>query len=320
MESHNTEKGGSRVIRDAYGITFSTSFIFDRILNVGSTLCWASGELGLRRVHFLDGRRFYSRKEAERFADENGLKRHEIEYFHDWVDELKCMDGGERDAYLVNEYLPRRERVVNNLVDTVLQAFPADTARTFETLLGGSFPDLEYINCQTLNGVRSYSGQPDTVLIDRTAKRLVLIEIKIVKSKHRYSLDQHLKYLCFQNLSGMPELFPGYSVQCLVLGPESDFSANTMGDIRRLDPYRETSGRILLKDLAKADVSEFKPTNCNSVGELITARVEHLTAKRPSSPDTERLNLWFYPWGDFYRAIPPGRMKETIAAMKDSLG
>ena len=33
MESHSTEKGGSRVIRAAYGITFSTSFIFDRILN-----------------------------------------------------------------------------------------------------------------------------------------------------------------------------------------------------------------------------------------------------------------------------------------------
>lgn len=61
-----------QIIKSAYGLTFSRSFIFDRVLSIISLLYWKPEDIGLSRVHFVKDVAFPTKKGANTYAKENG--------------------------------------------------------------------------------------------------------------------------------------------------------------------------------------------------------------------------------------------------------
>jgi len=308
-----------KIIKSAYGLTFSKSYIFDRVLSITQLLCWCPKDIGLTRTHLVNGQEFTSKKEADAYVSENGISADEIDYSFKWVQELDGLKGIERESFLRSKYWPSREQVMNTLVDSVIQSNLEDATVLFSQIIGAELNKLQFLDVNTNNTVRKYSGQPDTVLWDEEGKKIIFIEIKIGCKPTKYLFEQHLKYIGLNALTKCKELFPEYQIYNVLLASGSNFISNTKG-IEQLNPVTQQDGSVLF-DYTMANVEGLSPAGCGDVNSLIDARI----AKLKGAEDEEKVdhvkefNFRFYDWNTFFSLIPSGELKDGLAPLMISL-
>jgi hypothetical protein len=309
----DTIKGAlmDRVIRSAHGLTISRSFIFDRALDIIPRLCWKPEDIGLTRVHLVRDNKFLSRKKADAFAASEGISEKDITTYFEWVKDLNGFSGVERERYLRSTYWPRREQIANSMFDAALQAYTKELLPLFSRLIGAAVDNLEYVEVNTTNPIRKYTGQPDTVLIDEINKNIILIEIKIGSKSTKYTLDQHIKYIGLNALLKTSHFFPDYQLHNILLASDPDFACNTVG-LDSLEPELKNNNYVHLK-YENIDLSKFKPCGFDSVNELVEARLQSLTRKSINHDNDycRDFSLYFYDWKKLYSMLPEGDFKNN---------
>jgi len=308
------------LIKSAYGITVTESYIFERLLDMSNRLCWKPEDMGLSKVHFLDGERFSSRKAASNAARLKGSSESSISSFFEWLPECDEMQGIERQKFLANEYWPRREQIANMLFDSVVQSHTKELIPSFQEIFGISIDSLEFIDLVTTNSIRKCTGQPDTVLIDRNKKQIFLIEIKIFGKTTKYTLDQHIKYIGLNIALKGKELFPDYLVHNLLLGPEPNFFKNTKG-LESLRPSLIGNNQVVF-DYSQPEITHLKPIGSSTVNELIKHRFSSISDfNLETAPvDHDNFKLFFRSWHDLIGNVQEGKLKHDLLPLLKYLG
>ena len=300
-----------RIIKSAHGLTLSRSFIFDRVLDTIPKLCWKPEDMGLTRVHIVRSSQFTSSEKAKAFAAHQGVPEEEITYYYKWVKDLDGMDGIRREHYLRNTYWPRREQIANSMFDAVLQAYTKELIPFFSELTDTPIDNLEYVEVNTTNGIRKYTGQPDTVLIDETNNNLILVEIKIGGKSTKYTLDQHIKYIGLNALLNSADLFPNYRIHNILLAPEPDFASNTRG-FYSIKPTLKSNNHVQF-NYDNVDLTKLKPDGFDSINALVNARLQSLPGIRidHGKDHTHEFTLLFYDWAKLHSMLPEGDFKKN---------
>ena len=300
-----------RTIKSAHGLTLSRSFIFDRVLDTIPRLCWKPEDMGLTRVHIVQNTQFTSKKKAKAFAEHQGIPLDEITGYFGWVNDLCGMEGVKRENFLRNSYWPRREQIANSMFDAVLQAYTSELIPLFSELTDTAIGNLEYVESNTTNVIRKYTGQPDTVLIDETNKNIILIEIKIGGKTTKYTLDQHIKYIGLNVLLNTTDLLPSYRIHNILLAPEPEFASNTHG-LDSIEPILQSNNYVQF-NYANPDLTEFKPHGFDSINALVNARFQSLPGIRldHEKDHTSEFALQFHDWKRLHSMLPEGEFKKN---------
>lgn len=308
------------LIKSAYGLTISESYIFERVLDMSNRLCWKPEDMGLSKVHFLDGDKFSSRKAAGTAAKARGCSESAISSFFEWLPECDEVQGIERQKFLANEYWPRREQIANLLFDSVVQSHTKELIPIFQEIFGISIGTLEFVDLVTTNNIRKYTGQPDTVLIDRNKKQLFLLEIKVFGKTTKFTLDQHIKYIGLNIALRGEALFPGYNLHNLLLGPEPEFINNTKG-LESLNPVLSGSNEVIF-DYSRPNIHQLKPTGINTISELIVQRFSAISGFESTTvvDDCANHKLFFRSWHDFIGNLVEGNLKFNLLPLLKYLG
>ena len=308
-----------RVLRSAFGLTFSKSYVFDRVLEVAALLCWNPEDIGLTTVHLLGDTLYRSRKKAEVQAKELGAAAQDIRTLFQWVEPVGERSGIQREAFLQNEYWPSREQTTNILFDSVLQTHIEYVRPLLADLLHLDLGSLAFIQSKTTNKVRKYTGQPDTVLLDDVGKNIIFLEIKIAGTKTKYTLDQHFKYLTLNALVSTNDFFPDYRIHNVILAPRNEFAANTRG-LGSLAPVCRSDGQILF-DYSGVDVSQVRPTGEKDVNTLIDSRLAAIRGsdKADLINVTEGHRFTFISWSSLLDAIRSEPLKDSLEPLRPFL-
>jgi len=308
------------LIKSAYGITISESYIFERILDMTNRLCWKPEDMGLSKVHFVDGEKFPSWKAACVDAKSRGYPRSTISSFFEWLPECDEIQGIERQKFLANEYWPKREQIANMLFDSVVQSETNELIPVLQEIFNVSIGSLEFVDLITTNNIRQYTGQPDTVLIDRNKKQLFLMEIKVFGKATKYTLDQHIKYIGLNVALRGEDLFPGYLTHNLLLAPEVEFIDNTKG-LEKLKPVLSRTKEVEF-DNSCLEIGHLKPTGSTSISELIVRRFRAVSGFESTSivEDCTNHKLHFRSWHDFIGNLEEGNFKYNLLPLLRYLG
>ena len=308
------------LIKSAYGLTISESYIFERILDMTNRLCWKPEDMGLSKVHFVDGEKFSSRKAACTVAKSKNCPEASISSFFEWLPECDEIQGIERQKFLANEYWPKREQIANMLFDSVVQSQTKELIPVFQEIFDVSIGSLEFVDLVTTNNIRKYTGQPDTTLIDRNKKQLFLLEIKVYGKTTKYTLDQHIKYIGLNVALRGEDLFPGYLIHNLLLAPEVEFINNTKG-LEKLKPVLSRNKEVKF-DYSCPEIGHLKPTGSATISELIVQRFSAVSGFESTSivDDCTNYKLHFRSWHDFIGNLEEGNFKYNLLPLLRYLG
>jgi len=308
------------LIKSAYGITISESYIFERVLDMSNRLCWKPEDMGLTKVHFLGGERFSSRKKAGAAAKLKGCSETSISSFFEWLPECDDLQGIARQQFLVNEYWPRREQIANMLFDSVVQSHTNELIPVFQEIFDVDIGTLEFVDLVTTNNIRKYTGQPDTVLIDHNKKQIFLLEIKVFGKATKYTLDQLMKYIGLNVVLRGEELFSGYLIHNLLLGPESSFFDNTKG-LESLNPDLTENDRVIF-DYMQPKIAHLKPVGATTINELIVKRCSAISEFRSATiaDDCANFKLYFKNWHNLIENLEAGDLKYNLLPLLKYLG
>ncbi len=308
----------NNIIKSAYGVTVSKSYIHQRPLEIVERLCWRPEDVGLTLVHSVDGALFDGAKEAARHAKSIGVPQSTIKKYFRWVNEVAEHDGIERDDYLKQVYWPSFEQTANILFDTIIHAYIDELAAPLSATFNTDIGPLEFVELRTTNAIRKYSGQPDSVLIDHKHCKIVFIEMKLKGKTTKYSLDQHIKYLTLNALIGQQELLPGYQTYNLFLAPRATFEANT----DKLDGMASAVNErgAIAFDYGDVNVSKYRPAGCSGMQAIVDARLGKAMGTDFRQRSVQDVPFWFCSWAQFIEGLPEGKLREGLDQVKDYLG
>jgi len=302
--------------RGAYGVEVRPTMIHERTLELAHKLCWNSEDLGISRVHIVDGQSFRSRSALEKHCRAHGLNPSDARYFFDWLPPVKQHSGVARQTYLVEEHWCNREQVINILVDTAMQAYLDETRLMLSRITGADFNNAQLVKFRIVNRARQYTGDPDTVFIDPISKNIALIEIKIGTSSTKYSIDQNVKYLTLAQLLKCETFFPGYTVHMALFGPHASFAMNTHHP-HLLGPTSDSQGVISFTHSAEA-LSDLRPTKIAEIRSLLAARLKLISGgaiAKKIEAESSIETLLFYAWPEIARRCPAGLLVKNLQAL-----
>lgn len=302
--------------RSACGVEVRPTMIYERTLELAHNLCWNSEDLGLTRVHIHRDKVFKSRSALRRFFHGQGEKVPRPKYFFDWLDSIKEYSGIARQNYLRDEYWCNREQVINILLDTVMQAYRADSQNLLSSLTGGDFQNADLIKFDIKNQARQFTGDPDSTFIDLNSRSIALVEIKIGNSATKYSVDQNVKYETMAALLRTEAFFPGFQVFKVLLAPMPEFSKNVSRP-NLLGASSNSAGRISFSRDSDA-LAGLKPEGNADILSLVGARLTKLTkgAIKMSARDYfDGEGVLFFPWREVEQRCPRGVLRDNLRAL-----
>lgn len=299
-----------KMVKSNYGLTISQSLICERPLDVISSLCWSSEDLGLTRIHQVGEKMFLGRREAELAAEVQGIPKSRIPSYFTWVSSLDGKHGGAREKWLRERYWPGREQTVNHMLNTAIQAYPQAIAAVAASLCDLSMNAPEWVETMTESPTRKFIGMPDTMVIDYSSQAILLMEIKTGSTTTKYTLDQHLKYIGLTALLTSPAFFPGFRVHTLLVGAKPALAQNIQGLSQVLT--NNGPGRPVF---ATGGQGQPASAGASIVSEKIAAHLSALEKLCPMANINKRVDfrLYFADWKDFHDACPPGLFRDNVA-------
>jgi hypothetical protein len=317
------------ILRQAHGITVSKSLIYMRPLALVHSLCWTPENLSLKRWHVVRGKEFKTKTDAKAYAKKLGLGEADVSSHFRWAGRAEKIVGRERATFLREheEGWPGREEIANILLDTAFQAYPEQLTGPLGDLIGAPCGDLELVEFKVGKDMvgsdagktkkidtKSLAGNPDTVLLDRTNKRLIFLEMKVANKTTRYTLDQHIKYLTLNVLIRQSGLFPEFRTANLLLAPGATYLKNAP-ELEQVIESVEPSGFIKF-NYRGADASAFKPVGQKSIQMLVDARIRSIVGSATVSLNVGEIPFHFATWETFIGKLGHGKLAENMESLR----
>lgn len=298
------------ILKSRCGLTISRSLICERPLDVISSLCWSSEDLGLTRIHQVGDQMFRGRKKAEKAAEQRGIDKSSISSYFTWVSSLDGKGGEEREKSLRESYWPAREQTANHMLDAAIQAYPQGIASVATALAQLPLSAPEWVETAAKSSIRKFVGMPDTMVIDQASRSILMMEIKCGNTTTRYNLDQHMKYIALTALLSSQAFFPGFRVHTLLVGARPSLAQNIQG----LSQILTDNGPG--KAVFATGGQDHPPTDGASIiAEQISTRLSELekTCPMANTGGAVDFKLYFADWQTFHDACPPGLFRDNIA-------
>jgi hypothetical protein len=299
------------ILFDKYGIKITKSLISERPLEVLRNLVWNCRDLGLDTIHFVKRGESYLHTNSSSKAVEKEIKAEpnlSSETYYTWTGEFKKVKGVKR-LELLKSYLPaNKEQISNIMVNTAFQAYPYQVATLFSRVLSTDFKKLELLDIEIQNIPRACVGDPDILLIDTETKKLLFVEMKIFNSSHKYSYDQHLKYMTLNKVLSNSSEFSDYTFENIMLGGRDDLEKNF---------YNLNDSKL---DIDNSNVKFIFKDNLTIQSE-ISSRMEKVTSEKVElSSDVVDLSFKFTSWNQLPEMIDDCELKENLVLFAKLIG